>query len=119
MTKPVHVPLEVAGVPRTRLAGRVSTKSEARVNTVVLGFPSVIVSVELAPKLMVEGLKSLSTVGGVGWLTPSVATAGFGLLPALVCNWPAAMMLVCPPDTAEVTSTSMVQPPAGILAPLA
>ena len=52
-------------------------------------------------------------------MTVSGAVAAEALLPALVCRLPAGMVFKCEPMALEVTATMIVQPPAGILAPLA
>ena len=52
-------------------------------------------------------------------LTERVALAAAWLLPTLVCNAPTGMLLICPPMALAVTLTLTVQPPAGILVPLA
>ena len=52
-------------------------------------------------------------------LTVSVAFTADWLLPRLVCSAPTGMVLVWTPAAVAVTSTLMVQPPAGICWPLA
>src|ERR1022692_1023467 len=78
-----QVPVLVAGVPRTRLGGRLSTKAEASVRAVAaLLFPSVSLSEELLPSAMDAGVKVFATVGRASiW---SVAVPAITLFPTVV-----------------------------------
>ena len=51
--------------------------------------------------------------------TTRSSLASAGLFPKSVCRSPALIVFVCVPGVALVTSTRIVQPPAGIVAPLA
>jgi hypothetical protein len=58
-----HEPPTVTGVPSTRFAGSVSTKSDARVRATAFVFPSVRVRVELAPSGIEVGANAYAIVG--------------------------------------------------------
>jgi hypothetical protein len=78
------------------------------------------VKVLAAPGMMVGNVKLLTTVGGNKVFNG--ACAGLTLLPLLVCNAPAGMLLTAVPPVVLVTGTLTVQvpgAPAGMAAPLA
>ena len=77
-----QVPVRVGGVPRTRLAGSVSTKSAFSVSATAFVFPSVSRSEEFAPSGIVEGTNVFATVGSAR--TVRVAVAATVLLPTVV-----------------------------------
>ncbi len=87
------------------------------VNGTPLVLPKVRVKVEMPPVRILVGLKALATLGGAS--TVKVDVAGVGLLPMAVFRLPAGMLFGNTPPSAEVTGTVMVQPPLGIVAPLA
>ena len=80
---------------------------------------SVMVSTLVPPAVMVVGAKALATVG-VFVVTVRFAFAAATLLPKLVCNAPAAMVLVTVPAVLLVTLAVIVQlpgAPPGTVAP--
>ena len=102
----VELPATAVTVPPTHVvpappeitmpAGNVSTSGAVRVATVLLGLLKVMVRSEIPPVMMVAGLKDLLSVGGTiaAGVTIKVAAAGTVLLPLLVCNAPAARLLM-------------------------
>ncbi len=114
----VQVVARALGVAMVMPAGSVSVRIDESVAAVALLLPSVSVRVEVAPEVIEVGAKALASVGAAA-LTVSVALAALALLPSLVASAPAARVLVAVPGVLEVTETAIVQPPAGIGAPLA
>ena len=76
-----------------------------------------IFSTEVAPTATVEGVNDLVAAGANGTL--KLALAGDALLPALVTSAPAANVFVNVPPVLATTFAITVQPPAGMLLPLA
>ena len=112
-----QVPPTVAGLPSTRFAGSVSTRSAASVRATAFVFPSVSVSVEPAPSGIDAGENDLATVGRAR--TWSVAEAATRLFPAVVWTAPAGTAFTYERTVVDVTSTWIVQPPfAGRAPPL-
>ena len=66
--------------------GKVSISAEVVVAGAGFAFVSVMVSVDVAPELIVPGLNVLLNAGTASPTTVSVATAGARLLPLEVCN---------------------------------
>ncbi len=89
-------PQVVAGAPAIRTPpGKLSVSGAAMFATVLSPLLSVMVSSDVSPASIVDGLKALPSVGGVAVCgTVSVATAGAALLPLLVCKAPAAIELM-------------------------
>jgi len=87
-------PQVVLGLPETtNPLGNVSVSG----SLIVAAGPAllkVIVTVELPPAMIVDGVNVLPSVTPVGEDTVSVAMAGPALLPLLVCNAPAASELI-------------------------
>ena len=114
----VQVPPNVALASVTP-AGNVSTSAAPSVAAVALLFESVIVRTLVPPDTIDAGAKDLATVGALA-VTVKLAVAAAALLPLLVCNAPAAMVLVTVPGVLLVTLAVMVQVPGappGIVAP--
>src|SRR5271169_433675 len=114
----VHVPPITDGVATVIPAGNVSVNAALSVPAVALVFPNVSVSVDVPPLVIVLGLKPFPIVGARA-STVRLAVAAVPLLPSLVCNAPAGIVLTAVPGVFDVTPTVIVQPPAGTLAPLA
>ena len=76
-----------------------------------------IFSTEIAPTATVEGVNDLVAAGANGTL--KLALAAEALLPALVTSAPAASVFVNVPPVLATTFAMTVQPPAGMLLPLA
>ena|SRR5208282_6633575 len=114
----VHVPPITDGVATVIPAGNVSVSTALNVAAVALLLPNVSVSVDVPPLVIVLGLKPFPIVGAVA-VTFSEAVAGVPLLPSLLCSAPAGIVLTAVPGVFDVTPTVIVQPPAGIVAPLA
>jgi len=115
---PVQVPPKVAFASVTP-AGNVSTKAALKVAAVALLLVSVIVSTLVPPAAMLAGANAFATVGALA-VTVNVADAAAALLPKLVCNAPAAIVLVATPGVLLVTFAVIVQlpgAPPGMVAP--
>ena len=110
---PVHVPVlpPVVVTP----AGIVSTNGAVRVNGDALVLASVSVSVAVPPVAMVAGAIVFATPA-VEAVTVSGALAG-GVVPAWVVR--TLVVLVTVPTVVDVTVTTIVQPPTGMLVPFA
>ena len=98
-------------------AGNTSSRFALSVMGATLLLPKVMVTTLVPPALIVPGVKLFITVGALA-LTVKFAFAGLVLLPKLVVKVFAAMVLVTVPAVLEVTSTSIVQPPPGMMEPL-
>jgi len=98
-------------------AGRLSVKATP-VNPAAFGLSMSIVSVLVPPITIESGMKVFVTVGA-RIVTVRSSLAGAALFPKSVCRSPAAIVFVCTPTVDEVTSTSIVQPPDGIVDPFA
>ena len=110
-----HVPERVAGVPRTRSAGSVSTKSALRVSATAFTLPSVSMRDEFAPRGMETGANAFDKVGGAR--TCRTAVEGTVLFPTVVLSARAAIVFVYVAGVEDVTSTWMEQPPFAGRAP--
>ena len=100
--------------------GSVSTNGFVRERAAALEFPRLIVRIDVLPGLIVPGLKLFATVGGTGACTTRPAVAGTaGLPPPTVVRSVVWIVFVYEPATADVTETVIVQPPDGIVEPLA
>ena len=108
---PAHEPVfpDVVVMP----AGMESVKFAVSACGVALGLPSVSVSVDVPPAVIVAGTMVLASVA-VTALTVSGAEA-IGAVPVSVCSW--LVMLVTRPGVVDVIVTTIVQPPTGMLAP--
>src|SRR5450755_3528235 len=105
----VQVPVTVAGVARTRFAGRVSTKSAFNVRTEAFVLPSVSVSEEFEPSAIEVGENAFAIVGSAStWRFAAAATA---LTPASVWSAPDAIVFAYVRTVEDVTFTWIVQPP--------
>ena len=114
---PVQVPVLVSGLLVTP-AGSVSVKAAVNACAAPVLLASVMVNVLVPPTPMVAGVKLLVGAGTVATVRFAVAAAA--LLPLLVCNAPAAIVLVTVPTVLLVTLAVIVQEPgapAGIVAP--
>lgn len=89
----------------------------AFVNGPALMLPRVKVMVLVPPGAMAVGANALMIVGSAGTIRSSLVASA--LFPPLVVSAPAAIVLIYVPSTLAVTSTVTLQPPAGILVPLA
>lgn len=107
LTVPTHVVLALPDVVMP--LGSVSVNGAVRVETVLLGLVKVIVSVEVPPRLIVDGVKDLLNVGGV--MTVKVAEVAEVLLPSSVTNAPIGSVLMLGPLVLEMTSTCKLQDP--------
>ena|SRR5271163_1012805 len=114
----VHVPPITDGVATVIPAGNVSVNTALSVAAVALLLPNVSVSVDVPPLATVLGVKLLPSVGAAASTVREAVTVT-GLLPRLVCSAPAGILLTAVPGVFDVTSAVIVQPPAGIVAPLA
>ena len=115
---PVQEPPNVA-LARVTPAGKVSTSAALKVAAVALLLLRVIVRTLDPPAAIVVGAKALATVGALA-VTVRLAVAAAALLPLLVCNAPAAIVLVTVPTVLLVTLAVIVQlpgAPPGMVAP--
>ena len=118
VTVPPHVFVVPGGVSFTTPPGYVSVNATPVNPIPVFGFTIVIVIVEVPPDGIVSGLNIFVTVGA-RIVTVRSSLAGAALFPKSVCKSPAAIVFVCVPTVEEVTSTSIVHPPEGIVDPFA
>ena len=108
---PAHVPA-LADVVVTP-AGIGSVKFALSACDVALAFPSVRVSVDVPPAVIVPGTMVLASVATTAFTVSGAVAAGAA--PVSVCR--ALVVFVTLPGVVEVIVTMMVQPPAGMLAP--
>jgi hypothetical protein len=105
------------GTPATTTSvGRLSVNETPVSATPLFGFVIVNVSVLVSPARIVSGVNALLILGGSSTTRSSLADTV--LNPKSVCRSPTEIVFVCIPAVLLVTSTVIVQPPAGIVEPL-
>jgi hypothetical protein len=100
-----------------------SISADDKVAAAALLLVKVMVSKVLPPDTMEFGENTLAMLGGL--IASKLSVVGLGLLPLVVCNAPAGMVLTKVPPTVALTVTIIVQVPgvpstvaAGIIAPV-
>ncbi len=105
----VSVPPQLVLAPpeTTMPLGKTSVNGAVNIAAVLLGFVRVIVRLEVPPELMVAGLKTLATFGGMPaeLLTVKVETVPTALDPVVVCSVPTPSVLRNCPRALAVTPT--------------
>ena len=125
---PPQVVLALGGVAITKTvveSDSVSVKVDVMVNGTVFGLTRLMTKVLVPPIPAVTGKKDLATLGAIAAKMVSVAVAPTTFEEVappgvrMVVSEPDTIRLVTTPSVLEVTKTVMLQPPAGMIAPMA